>query len=640
MKRVVWLALFILMLTLFSQGAVAVKPNIEFRPEGPDIISKDASFVVIVDPKTTEKPIRVTWSVYDTGSEGVGSFPIIDGKGVCYFSNEDENATCGPSPFRKAGMTELYVYVVTKDGVENQTEVMNISDITLENKEITREGNTINMVFYTPLYDSFTYKIYHEDFKFFTQGVLTRTPYGAYIGNKTLNPGVYYFAFYAKKNDTYGTDLVRIIIPSGDYLTIQTSKESYWKGEKAKITGTTNAEEVTGKIYFPNGTKAKEFDIAVLASNFSYEFLIPSFWPEGKYNLTTSKPLPESLEFSVADLIEITPNMVSERINKSDDFNKTITLKNLGNTTANLTMTVTGDIGESQVTLGSETLGGSETTTLAISVPSVQVNLAGKINIGTDLGVNLEIPVSISVEKAGGECPPCPECQNGTSGTALVVTPKILSLDCVAGEKITESVDLSNNGGSTLTQFTYDVDDIYSENSLSNLKATGDLNIDLSDLSIPAGGSKSVDIEITPYNSGTYKGMITIKSGGNEAYMLVSLNCFESMSDDITLLQGELDLLNLPEDSGVYTEISNLLSNAQDAYDVGNYKEAQSNIEKARTKITTVQDLGATGGGGIDMTIPIIIIVVLAVAGAAYYFLIYRKKATGAASPEEFEEEF
>ena len=111
------------------------------------------------------------------------------------------------------------------------------------------------------------------------------------------------------------------------------------------------------------------------------------------------------------------------------------------------------------------------------------------------------------------------------------------------------------------------------------------------------------------------------------------------MSDDITLLQGELDLLNLPEDSGVYTEISNLLSNAQDAYDVGNYKEAQSNIEKARAKITTVQDLGATGGGGIDMTVPIIIIVVIAVAGAAYYFLIYRKKAAGV-SPEEFEEEF
>ena len=107
MKRVAGFLILLLVLAFFSQGAFAMKPGVELRPTDPAVISKGSSFVLIVDPKTYERPIRITWSVYDTGSEGIGSFPIINGKGVCYFSDDDENATCGPSPFTKAGPTEL-----------------------------------------------------------------------------------------------------------------------------------------------------------------------------------------------------------------------------------------------------------------------------------------------------------------------------------------------------------------------------------------------------------------------------------------------------------------------------------------------------------------------------------------------------
>ena len=631
----------IFVISAYSQGASAVEPSVQFRPEGPHVISKDASFVLIVDPKTTEKPIRITWSVYNTGNVGIGSFPIVDGKGVCYFSNEDGNATCGPSPFTQAGPTELYIYVITPSGVENKTIAMNISDITIPLGDVKRSGNTVYMNFYVEKYDSFTYKIYSdesEDFRYLTGGVLKRdVAHPIYTGNKTLNPGTYYFAFFAEKNGTYGTNLMRIVIPSGDYLTLETSKESYWAGEKMEITGTTNAEKVSGKIYFPNGTKAKGFEVSTDADNtFSYEFRIPSYWPEGKYNLTTSEPLTESLTFSVADLIKVTPKEVREKINKSDDFSKVITLENLGTNDTNLSVSVSGDLEEDHVSLENEILEGGGSTTLTVSVSNVQADLAGTIEVKTDLGVELEIPVSIIVEEeVPGRCPECPEV-----GGVLEITPKVWSQSCIAGEQLIQTLTLKNNGGSILDSFTFYVQDVYSDNSLSDLETTGDLNIALSGVSIEPGQSESVDMEIIPYNSGSYRGIVTIKSGNSEAYILVNLDCYDNMSGDISLLKDELVNLGLPSDSDVYSDIDLLLSSAEDAYEVGNYQEAKINLEKARAKIITVQDMGSAivGGGGIDLTIPIIVVVVILGAGLIFYFKFYRKEEE--LPEEEFEEEF
>jgi len=639
MKRVVGLLVLFLALALFSQDVLAVKPGVEFRPETPDVISKDASFLIIVDPKTYERPMRITWSVYDTGSEGIGSFPIINGKGVCYFSSDDENATCGPSPFTEAGPTELYVYVITPDDVENQTVAMNISNIEIPMGGVYRKGNTVYMYFYVEQYDSFTYKIYHDDFTFFANGVPEyQGSHARYAANKTLNPGVYYFAFYAEKDGVYGTNLARIDIPSGDYLTLKTSEESYWKGENALITGTTNSGEVSGTVYFPNGTRAMNFDITLAADNFSREFRIPLSWPEGKYNVTTSRPLVKSVTFSAADLIEITPKSVREKIDKSDDFEKSITLKNLGTGETNLSLVVTGDIGESDVTLGSGSLEGGASTTLSISVSNVQVNLAGRIRVSADPELELDIPVRIYVEEPVDECPECPA--GGVS--SLEITPKVWSQNCIKDETITQTLVLRNRGDSTVSQFTYDVDDVYSDNSLSDLKSTGDLDLSLSGVSVGAGETGSAEISITPYNTGSYKGIVTVTSSGGDAYMFVSLECFEDMGSEISLLIDELDNLGLNPDSDVYSDIHYLLGNAQDAYDVGNYPELKSNLDKARAKIVTVQDLGGAVPGGMDLTIPIIIIViVIVVAGLVYYFK-FRRKGGGEfeSAEEEFEDEF
>lgn len=637
MKRVVGVLLFFMVLVSLSGVVLAAKPEIEFRPETPSVISKGASFVMIVDPKTTERPIRITWAVYDAGGEGVGSFPIVDGKGVCYFSKDDGNATCGPSPFTKAGPTELYVYVVTPSGVENTTKTMNISDIEIPLDDVTRVGNTIYMNFYVPQYDSFTYKIYFEDFSFFAQGTLERDVTRAmYTGNKTLNPGVYYFAFFAEKDGNYGTNLARIEIPSGDYITLETSKDNYWIGEKAGIKGTTNAEKVSGRINFPNGTKAKDFETSTETDGtFSYEFRIPSTWPEGKYNVTTSTPLPESVTFSAADLIQVTPKMVSEVIESSEDFSKVITLKNLGANETNLTVSVGGDLSNSQVALENNVLDAGASTTLTITIPNVQVNIAGTITIKTD-GIELEIPVNVYLkgsETPYSQCPPCEEAQ------LLEITPKVFSQDCITGNAVTQSIVIHNKGSSKLTGFTFDVTDIYSDNSLSDLKSTGDFDIALSGVSIEAGGSESVDMEITPYNSGTYRGVVTIQSGGSKAYMVVNLECFEDMSEEITSLAGELENLGLATDSNVYTDINYLLGNAQDAYDVGNYREARSNLDKAKAKIVTVQDIGGAIAQPVDPTIPIIVIAAILVVVFIIYFFRFRQKGTPP-SEEEFEEEF
>jgi hypothetical protein len=643
MKRVAGLLLFLLVLAVCSQYVLALKPSVEIRPTDPTVISKDSSFVLMVDPKTTEKPIRITWSVYDTGNIGIGSFPMVGGKGVCYFSNDDGNATCGPSPFTKSGPTRLYVHVVTSGGVDNVTEDLNISGIQIPLDDVYREGNTVYMNFYTPAYDSFTYKIYHDDFTFFTQGVLNRYKGMLYTGNKTLNPGVYYFAFFADSGGTYGTNLMRIVIPSGDYLTITTSKENYLTGEVVKITGTTNTDRVAGTIKFHNGTKAMDFGVDLLASNFSYEFRIPSTWPEGRYNLTTSQPFPKSLAFSIADLIELTPKILTGNVNESEDFGGIVILKNLGVDDINLSLLVSGDLEEEHVSLEENILEGGKSTILTVSIPNVLENLAGLVTVQTNLEVELGIPVNVYTEEPEEACPECPECPpGGVTRPSLEINPKIWSQNCMAGGSITQTVTLKNNGNSTLTQLTFDVDDVYSDNSLNDLKATGDLSVSLSGLSIGAGETEPVDISITPYNTGSYKGVITMGSGGDKAYMMVVLECFEDMESEISLVRGELDNLGLPSDSSLYTDIGYLLDNAQDAYDVGSYQEAKSNLDKAGSMISALQESGPfPPAGGIDLTIPVIVIIVILVVVLVYYFKFYRKGMGGEeAGPGEFDEEF
>lgn len=626
MKRV-WglISLLILALTFlsspvcvegFSENDVTIIPI-----EG---VSVNSPLLIKVDPETTEKPIRITWSVYNTGNIGMGSFPIVDGKGLCYFSNEDGNATCGPSPFWQTGETELYVFIVTQSATKNATVPLNISTMQIPLTGVEREDNTIYMRFVTAgEMDVMKYTIFNEDLSIYQSDrpLDYNVSEGRYDNKITLNPGVYYFTFYMEEGTESGTALKRIDIPSGDFLVIDTDKNEYWTGEKITISGTTNDQTVKGSVYFPDETKAKDFTTNVKGDNtFSYEFSAQSDWPEGEYEIKTSQPLVKTVKFSITEFFEIDPESVSETINKSDDFTATITVKNLRSNSTNISISTTGSMEDSYVTIDDTHLNPQETATITVNIANVESDIEGMITISTSEGLELEIPVSINAVEGGVvECPPC------LGGKDLEIDKDyvIWSQECVIEEEITSSVLITNNGDSELTDFEYEVEDTYTgDQSLESLDSYGYIDIDLTDFSIDPEESEYLDVKITPASAGKYQGLVIIKSGGEAAFVFVDLNCFEDISGDLTSLSETLSELNPSDD--IRSDIDYDITQANDHFSLGNYQIANEYYEKAKAKLETIQ-LGGGGGQPVDFTWAIIVIVVVVVVLLVIWFLKFKK---------------
>jgi len=631
----------VLMMAVFFVFTLAVDAQAIDVVVLPDqkIVSVDSPVVIKVDPKTTETPMRITWSLYNAGEKGTGSFPLVDGKGLCYFSNTDGNATCGPSPFFSVGETELYVYVITPSRISNETLPINITPTNIPMDGVNRVDNTVFLYIYIAKKDLMKYSIYKEDLTIYQSDrpLDYNTQLGRYEGNITLNPGVYYFTFFMNDSGNYGATLKRIEIPSSDFLNIQTNKQEYWLGEKITISGTTNANKVVGEVRFPDGSKALDFSIDVLANRtFSYSFYPQSDWPEGTYEIKTSKPFSKSLNFSITEFFQITPESIDKTVNKSDSFTASITIKNIRNNATNISFDVSGGLNKNYVTLSKNYLEPQETASITISIPSVQNKIEGMIIIKTPEGLEVKIPVSINaIEQI--------ECQQGeveTEALEIDSDSLVLAKECMAGETITHSVKLINKGNVELSNFTYSVEDVKTgfsdEKSLKYLDVSGGVNIDLQNLSLEPGSSQEIEISVIPDEAGKYYGVINFISGDAKASLFVALTCFENISDKISELEGKLADLNLPED--ISEDIQNQLNGAKNSLALENYADAYEKYMGAEAKL---QVLKTTGGMKFDLTIPIIIIVVIVVVLLLLWVFKFRKPKISELSEEEIvSEEF
>jgi len=620
MKRgwVFGLVLFLAVAFLLVPGfARADSPDVIILPDE-KVLSVNSAVLIKVDPKTTEKPMRITWSVYNTGSIGLGSFPVVEGKGLCYFSNSDGNATCGPSPFFNAGPTEMYINVITPGGASNKTIPLNISSVSVPLTGVNKADNTVYMFFYMGQKAWMKYSIYKEDLSIYQterpldyDNVLAR-----YAGNITLNPGVYYFTFMVNESGTYGSTLKRIEIPSGDYLTIQTSKAEYWTGEKVVVTGTSSAASVTGEIRYPDGKKAKDFSVSVASGHtFSYDFVSEGNWPEGEYEIRTLSPLAKTAKFSIVEFFELIPDSISAVINKSDDFSGTIHIKNLRQNSTNISVAVSGDLKDSYVDLGKTLLGPLEATTISIDVPNIQADVEGKVTVKSSEGLEIAIPVSITVMEPGQVC---------TGGKSLAIDKEtmILSRECIDGDPVYHEIRVSNSGAAGLTGFSYSVEDTGGgDQDLETLDMSGYIGVPVSDLSVAAGDSETVEISITPSGAGKYEGLINIKAGGETASVLVVLNCYANISEDITSLSYALAGKSVSET--VRSDIGSDISKAENAMTVGNYAQANEYYQKAQAKIDMVESGGVSSP--IDFTWIIIIIVIAVVAVVFLWYFKFRK---------------
>jgi hypothetical protein len=601
------------------------------------IVSANSDIVIKVNPQTDQKSVRITWSVYDTGNIGIGSLPLVGGNGICYFSNSDGNATCGPTPFFQTGETSLDIYVVTPAGPTNKTITLNVSSVSIPMSEVIRQDNSVYMNIYMGKMDTMTYSIYNENLSIYQSN--RQLDYdavhgGKYAGNITLNPGVYYFTFIiANGTSTYGSALKRIDIPSADFLTIQTGRKDYWKGDKINISGISSPDSVVGEVRFPNGSKALDFAADVSGGGaFSYEFYSQNGWPEGAYEIRTSKPLVKNVTFTITDFLEIKPASVSRSVNKSSAFSASVSLKNIRDNATNVSFAVSGDLKAQYVAIANRTLDPQQSTALSISIPDVESGIDGKITLKTTEGLELAIPVHVTVVEAGGQtCPP-----PTAAGKALEIDQDSLvwSQECMAGEEIRHSVKIKNNGASALSDFKYGVEDSSAaEQSLKDLDEAGDVDVPVSDVSIGAGESKEIEIKLTPSSAGKYEGLITLSSGDESAFVFVSLSCFGNITGDLSAVSGKLAEISPAKD--ISDDINSDVKKAQDALALGNYALANEHTVRAQAKITMLE----TGGVSKPMDFTWIMIIGVVVVVAVVFLLFFRsRKSKGGGAEEEAEE--
>ncbi len=623
----------VLALLLIPVSALALEPSITVMPVD-KLVSANSSFILRVNPNTLQKPIRVTWSVIGGGERGVGSFPLVDGVGLCYFSNVDENATCGPSPFTVSGEQQLYVNVITPSGIVNATKTLNISDIYVPLNHITVVDNMIYIRVGGDIDKDYTvtYHVYTGELDYVAQRSLAYDPIeDKHVGNYTFpEAGVYYVFIQAVKGSSSGSNVYRVYLPSSDYVNMEPGKGVYWLGETVEISGQAS-QPVSGEVLFPNKSKAMNFIPSVDAGgSFTKTFNSLSGWPEGNYSVHVTSPVEKSIYFLLQDLIEITPSSVSDLVNKSSSYRKTLAVRNLRDVTLNISLLTTGDIKSSHVSLSKSHLAPQETGSIMINISSVDKNMEGTLRVLTE-GIELAVPVEVLTKEKSAECPECPECKGGSSVLSVTTSSgaKMISIEMVENSEATETIKIKNTGSSSLSSFSFSAG-----GDLSYIES--DMTMDLSGVSVSGGSSEEVDLVITPYSSGTYSGPLTISGGSESDSVYLHIIVYSDMYSEIQNAMDDLSQMKSSLSSSLYSTIQSYLDDADTSYTLENYQEAQAKLDKAKVLLSASGPVGPPGGdGGFDPTIIIIVVVVIIAGVGVFYFLKMRKAGGGEYSDEE-----
>jgi len=208
-------ALLLLFVLVAVSGAAALPvPNVQFIPEQ---LSENGSFLMIVDPMVYDKPVRVTWTVPAILDTNIGLFPRDGDKWVCYFSNDDPDATCGPTPF--ASNLESYDILIKSvdsygDTGNRSYEDFEVGSIKLT-PQLTASGSDVNMLIYPSggIPKEVLYAVYDSGFdKKIDYTLLTMDPKtGYFTGTASLGaPGTYYFAFKTDdQSESFGGGLMK-----------------------------------------------------------------------------------------------------------------------------------------------------------------------------------------------------------------------------------------------------------------------------------------------------------------------------------------------------------------------------------------------------------------------------------------------
>ncbi len=649
------------LLVLIGIGMISALPEPSITVF-PNSLSPNSSFVMIVDPMTTQTPIRMAWSVYNPNMDGnyiMGQLPKINGKGICYFSNTDKNATCGPTPFMGTGQMLVEAFITASDEQGRQqyvngSKVVELGDIVLNGEPYLKEGNKniVLLAYYMTQsqVDNILYSVYDENMKILsglndrpTQFNTTPTP--GFYAELSLPSGIYYISSVARKGEDYGGKMDRITIPKIDLLTLSCCKNEFYFGEDINLSGLSGDDSVQIKIYYPNGSIAKSTTVGVADEEFLYIFRPDTSWPDGDYNVTVqSGDLLKYKVITLSRLVKATPSKIKKIVASGSDFSENISLKNTGQESVTMTVTTSGGIYSGDVNLDTSTLGAGDTAAMSITIDSVMEDILGSVFIECD-GTVTEIPIVITTPEGGAvDCPPCPPSE-GIG--AFSVSPVSWSGGYVVDEEASLSLRMTNEHNQTLDGFSYEFTSDYSSDN-SDLSYAA-FSPPLDTLSIDVGDSENTEFSFIPEYTGTYTGKLKISTSEGSSFIILNLEVFGNVSEEIDTERQNIQLYEDELGYDLYSELENYISSAESDVSVGNYKEAKEELEKLRAVRSILSNYGssldggssdcppcncASAGGDLTMIIIIVVIVIIIVGGAGA-FIYLRSRAVGSEGPEQ-----
>lgn len=575
---------------LFILPAVSAlqTPTLTFIP---DKFSVNASFITVADVGDNVSA-RVSWVI--PGIEhAIGLFPRFGDRYMCYFSNTDQNANCGPGPFTLPGNYTFLIDAVDQaGGTKNLTLSKLVGGIVLSPEIVIRSyGFDVNTD-YSGDVEGISYTLYDSSLDVLQSGSLVWEKFTSFKYGESINvtDGIYYLAMQAQGKGAYAGD------HGGRLERIQIGFVE--PGEGPGVTGYLQVEHVTKDRSY-TGEALQPVLAAPGDKVYSGIDGVPlSITNIGVLNLTNLTIQPhEALE----DYLGF--ELSSTGLEPNGTIYYTATVKNIQT---------------------------------ALSLDTV----AGIYSAGTKVG-QVAVKVKAQVLGAIGECPPCPTAGEGQ----FTLTPASWTGEFVVGQQA-KILTITNRAASALTNFTY--------SATSPLSAI--LTMDLPS-SVPAGGSDVATVYLEPGYSGSYSGTLTISTNTGSQAVFIAANFHRNITSDIEDKKLELEDLRLGMTTAQYNQFSGTLDSIESGLnsalsdmEYGDFGGAQERLTEAGAQLALLSDLVTGGyvptpgpgpaGAGIDLNMVLVIVVVIAIGVVVYYFLKVRKPGKKEGYEKELEEEF
>jgi len=287
-----------------------------------------------------------------------------------------------------------------------------------------------------------------------------------------------------------------------------------------------------------------------------------------------------------------------------------------------------------EITLEKTELAPNETAYFSVKISNVtkamEINGRFKIWNDTDVVGYIKTNISVSVIREGDE-----GIEVSYVSDILEITPEpIISKQSI--NSISKDFILTNHGTSAITNIGYSV-----SSSLQNVA-----DVIVPDY-IPAGGDGTITVTLSPFTTGTRKGVISINTSAGTKHILVDVTFYANISPDIEQKIAEVEDMSVPDflEDILYT-IKTDLEDAKIYFENGDYETAENRYSTALAKLSVISEVSdisdmtditttpTTPSQTPDMTgILILILIIIIVVGAFVYMKKIRKQ-----KPEEGEE--